>query len=62
MQDASAHVIFVGVDRTLDGFEGLEAAQNAIGDNDKKDAFALDFKYLAKLWESPFTQIVFWWI
>ena len=50
MQDALAH--FVGVDRTLDGFEGLEAAQNAIGDNDKKDAFALDFKYLAKLWES----------
>lgn len=50
MQDALAH--FIGVDRTLDGFEGLEAAQNAIGDNDKKDAFALDFKYLAKLWES----------
>jgi type I restriction enzyme R subunit len=50
MQDALAH--FNGVDRTLDGFEGLEAAQNAIGDNDKKDAFALDFKYLAKLWES----------
>ena len=50
MQDALAH--FVGVDRSLQGFEGLEAAQNAIGDNDKKDAFALDFKYLAKLWES----------
>lgn len=50
MQDALAH--FNGVDRTLDGFEGLEAAQNAIDDNDKKDAFALDFKYLAKLWES----------
>lgn len=50
MQDTLAH--FAGVDRTLDGFEGLEAAQNAIGDNDKKDAFALDFKYLAKLWES----------
>lgn len=50
MKDALAH--FEGVDRTLDGFEGLEAAQNAIGDNDKKDAFAKDFKYLSKLWES----------
>jgi type I restriction enzyme R subunit len=50
MQDALAH--FEGVDRNLQGFEGLEAAQNAIGDNEKKDAFALDLKYLAKLWES----------
>jgi type I restriction enzyme R subunit len=50
MQDALAH--FVGVDRKLEGFEGLEAAQNAIANNEKKDAFALDFKYLAKLWES----------
>jgi type I restriction enzyme R subunit len=50
MLDTLAH--FVGVDRTLEGFEGLEAAQNAINDNTKKDAFALDFKYLAKLWES----------
>jgi len=50
MQDALAH--FEGVDRTLEGFEGLEAAQNAINTNEKKDAFALDFKYLAKLWES----------
>lgn len=43
---------FEGVDRTLEGFEGLEAAQNAINNNEKKDAFALDFKFLAKLWES----------
>lgn len=50
MRDALAH--FAGVDRSVEGFEGLEAAQNAIGDNDKKDAFASDFKYLAKLWES----------
>ena len=50
MHDALAH--FVGVDRALEGFEGLEAAQNAINDNKKKDAFALDFKFLAKLWES----------
>ncbi len=50
MADTLAH--FVGVDRTIDGFEGLEAAQNAISTDEKKDAFALDFKYLAKLWES----------
>ncbi|WP_299265163.1 HsdR family type I site-specific deoxyribonuclease [uncultured Psychrosphaera sp.] len=50
MTDALAH--FLGLDRTVVGFEGLEAAQNAIADNEKKDAFALDFKYLAKLWES----------
>ncbi|MBD3862316.1 type I restriction endonuclease subunit R [Olleya marilimosa] len=43
---------FKGVDRTIDGFEGLEAAQNAINDNDKKDAFAKDYKFLAKIWES----------
>ena len=43
---------FEGVDRNLEGFEGLEAAQNAINTNEKKDAFAKDFKYLTKLWES----------
>ncbi len=50
MRDALGH--FEGVDRTLDGFEGLEAAQNAINTDKKKDAFARDFKYLSKLWES----------
>jgi len=50
VKDALSH--FAGVDRTLEGFEGLEAAQNAINDDKKKDAFARDFKYLTKLWES----------
>jgi type I restriction enzyme R subunit len=50
MTDALAH--FGGVDRTLEGFEGLEAAQEAINNDEKKDAFAADFKYLSKLWES----------
>ena len=50
MEQALKH--FEGVDRDLEGFEGLEAAQNAINTNDKKDAFAKDFKYLTKLWES----------
>lgn len=50
MKDTLAH--FEGVDRTLSGFEGLEAAQNAIKTDEKKDAFARDYKYLSKLWES----------
>lgn len=50
MKEALSH--FKGVDRTIDGFEGLEAAQNAIGNNDKKDAFAKDYKFLSKIWES----------
>jgi type I restriction enzyme R subunit len=50
MSDALGH--FNGVDRTIDGFEGLEAAQNAIKTEDKKDDFAKDYKYLSKLWES----------
>lgn len=50
MRVALAH--FEGVDRELEGFEGLEAAQNAINTDVKKDAFAKDFKHLSKLWES----------
>tara|TARA_R100000935_G_scaffold29362_1_gene49661 strand:+ start:15461 stop:18427 length:2967 start_codon:yes stop_codon:yes gene_type:complete len=50
MQETLAH--FEGVDRTILGFEGLEAAQNAIDTNNKKDAFARDYKFLSKLWES----------
>lgn len=50
MKDALAH--FPGVDRTLAGFEGLEQAQNCIDTNEKRDAFAKDYVYLSKLWES----------
>lgn len=50
MADALGH--FPNVDRSLEGFEGLDAAQEAIKGDNKKDAFARDFKYLAKLWES----------
>jgi type I restriction enzyme R subunit len=50
MKDTLAH--FSGVDRSLEGFAGLEAAQQAINTDTKKDAFARDFKYLAWLWES----------
>ena len=50
MADTLLH--FEGVDRAILGFEGLEAAQNAINTNEKKDKFAEDFKYLSKIWES----------
>ncbi len=50
MKDALSH--FEVVDRALEGFEGLEAAQNAIKTDETKDAFAKDYKYLSKLWES----------
>lgn len=50
MEKALSH--FVGVDRNLEGFEGLEAAQNCINTDEKKDAFASDYKYVSKLWES----------
>jgi type I restriction enzyme R subunit len=50
MRETLAH--FSEVDRTIAGFEGLEAAQDAIKTDEKKDAFAKDYKYLSKLWES----------
>ena len=50
MQRCLAH--FPNVDRTLEGFEGLQQAQDAINTNEKRDAFAVDFNILAKLWEA----------
>ncbi|MEI6520468.1 MAG: HsdR family type I site-specific deoxyribonuclease [bacterium] len=43
---------FEGCDRTAEGFEGLQMAQDCINTNDKRDAFAKDFILLAKIWES----------
>ena len=50
VKEALSH--FKGVDRKIEGFEGLEAAQNAIKNDEAKDGFAKDFKFLSKLWES----------
>lgn len=57
---------FPRVDRTIEGFEGLEAAQECIKTDELKDAFAKDYVVLAKLWESlspdpvinPFCRII----
>ena len=50
INDALSH--FANIDRRIGGFDGLEIAQNMINTNDKKDAFAKDFRYLSKIWES----------
>ena len=43
---------FAGLDRTIEGFSGLQAAQDYISTNEKRDAFAKDFSLLSKLWEA----------
>jgi len=43
---------FPGVDRTLEGYEGLIAAQECLPNNDTRDRFAADASYLARLWEA----------
>lgn len=50
MEKALNH--FESCDRTLDGFAGLEAAQECINTNETKDAFAQDYVSLSKLWEA----------
>lgn len=43
---------FAGVDRTLQGYEGLIAAQQCLPTNERRDAFAADFSLLARVWEA----------
>ncbi|WP_276348830.1 type I restriction endonuclease subunit R [Daejeonella sp. JGW-45] len=43
---------FFNIDRSIIGFEGLQAAQDCINTNEKRDAFAKDFSGLSKLWEA----------
>jgi type I restriction enzyme, R subunit len=43
---------FAGVDKSLDGYEGLIAAQECLPNNDVRDAFAADYSYLSSLWEA----------
>lgn len=43
---------FAGCDRTLQGYEGLIAAQECVPTNDTRDAFAGDFSVLARIWEA----------
>ncbi len=43
---------FPNVDRTIDGFEGIMAAQACLPTNEKRDEFAASFGVLAKLWSA----------
>jgi type I restriction enzyme R subunit len=43
---------FPGVDRTVEGYEGLMAAQECLPNNERRDVFAADYAVFAKLWEA----------
>ena len=43
---------FLGVDRTVMGWEGLMAAQECIPTNKEKDAFAADYRVLNRAWNA----------
>lgn len=43
---------FAGCDRTLEGYEGLIAAQECLPTNELRDAFAAEFSLLARIWEA----------
>jgi len=43
---------FMGVDRTVDGWEGLMAAQECLPTNKEKDAFAADYRVLNRAWNA----------
>jgi type I restriction enzyme R subunit len=50
LADCLSH--FAGIDRTIDGFEGLQTAQDCIKTDEERDAFAKDFNALSNLWEA----------
>jgi type I restriction enzyme, R subunit len=50
MQKCQAY--FAGCDRSLQGYEGLIAAQECLPTNATRDAFAADFSVLARIWEA----------
>lgn len=43
---------FAGVDRTVEGYEGLIAAQQCLPNNEVRDNFAVEYSLLNKLWEA----------
>ncbi len=50
---------FAGVDRAVEGYEGLITAQQCLPNNTMRDNFAAEFSLLGKLWEaiSPDTML-----
>jgi type I restriction enzyme R subunit len=43
---------FPDVDRAVEGYEGLLAAQECLPDNERRDTFAAAFSYLSQHWEA----------
>jgi type I restriction enzyme, R subunit len=43
---------FQGIDRQLEGYEGLLKAQDCLPNKEKRDQYAADYSYLSKLWEA----------
>lgn len=43
---------FMGVNRTVEGWEGLMAAQECLPTNKEKDAFAADYRVLNRAWDA----------
>ncbi len=43
---------FYGVDRTVEGWEGLMAAQECLPNNKKKDEFGADYRVLNRVWNA----------
>ncbi len=43
---------FQGVDKSIPGYEGLQAAQQCLPSNSIRDEFAADTSYLMRLWEA----------
>ena len=43
---------FQGVDRSISGYEGLQAAQECLPNNKIRDQYAADTSYLMRLWEA----------
>lgn len=49
---AKCLAFFPGIDQTIQGYEGLIAAQECLPDNATRDAFAAEYSTLASLWEA----------
>jgi type I restriction enzyme R subunit len=43
---------FKGIDRTVEGYEGLLVAQDCLPNDEMRDKFAADYSYLGKHWEA----------
>lgn len=49
---------FHGCDRTLEGYEGLIAAQQCLPNNDVRDSFAAEYSILNRIWEALSPDVV----